>query len=373
MYATVVTVPAQMVYAQIPARELRQFVDGMFPGLAKNQIADATVGFGHRYIQGHDLLVDVPKTFMAHGPNDALKHFGHIVCTDFPTKAGIPIPGFSHNGLGPILESAGISRGWLNVSMFDSGVGILCISEGSIDLAQAIAGNLGMNWKTFFDTFAEGGVEIALSLQTSNPLLLAGGIQNILAGLVGTWNELTTYVDPLDFFGSAGISTVIGFVFAYKLFGQDLSAASRDAIRSGTIGALYSVSSAFGVGALAAFVSYRLGEGLARKHNIAMNSSLSINENGYRLLVDEVCKGNIPTEMMLQQASLTWEAFDNAPLLNAGAPILSSDVFTFPGQVTSLNEGNMALVEESSLLTESTVFLPEDPLLLKDIYMAALC
>lgn len=373
MYVTVMTVPAHLVYMNIPAKELRTFVDGLFSSLAKNQIADATTGYWHRYEYGHDLLVDVPRTLFSHGPGESMRHFGHVVLTDFPTKAGIPIPGFSNSGFGPLLEQAGIHRGWLNVSLFDGSVGILCVAEGSTDLAQAIAGDLGMNWGTFFDTFVEGGIEIGFSMATQNPILLLAGIQNTLTGMVATWNELTTYVDPLDFFGAGGVSTIIGFVLAHRLMGGDLSEAGKDAIRSGTIGALFTMSSAFGFGALVGFASNRLGRGLANKHNEILSASFSLNENTYRLLVDEICKGNIPVRELLEDASPQLKYLEKATLLKTRGEPFTDNIESLSTHYATLRTVPQFLKSNKKYTPLSkNKGLPTDPPILTDLYRAAI-
>ena len=209
MDAIVTIAPSQMIYAHIPAKDLRLFLDGMFPNLAHNTIADVTKGFGHRYVAGHDLLLDVPKTIINHGPVEGAKHMGHILLTDFGTKSGIPIPGFSQSGMGHLLEQAGISRGWMQINICDTGIGILAISEGSADLISAFDGNLHMDTDVFFDTFIEGSIEIVIALGMRNPVLMVGGIENIVAGLVSTWNTLSVTVNPVDFFGSAALSAIM--------------------------------------------------------------------------------------------------------------------------------------------------------------------
>ena len=185
--------PGQMVYMHIPASELRNFADSLLPGLAKNPIADCASGMGHRYRAGHDLLLDVPSTFANHGPGEALKHFGHIVATDFPTKAGIPIPGFSHSGLGQVLEQWGIPKAWMSLNMSDAGFGFLAIADGHTTLMSAIQGHLTMDFGTALQTFGAGALELKLAMiATSNPVLMtAAGVQNILAGLVATWNTFS--------------------------------------------------------------------------------------------------------------------------------------------------------------------------------------
>ena len=167
-------VPGQIAYLSIPASTLRNFSDGMFPHFAKFPTADIVTGAGHRYKAGHDLLLDIPNTFLKEGFLDAYKHFGHVVLTDFPTKAGIPIPGLSQSGLGGWLESVNIGRGWLNVNICDAGMGIIAVAEGHSDLISALDGSMKMDAYTFFDTFVEGGIEVVVSIQLSNPIILGG-------------------------------------------------------------------------------------------------------------------------------------------------------------------------------------------------------
>ena len=120
----------QCAYMHIPADVLRNTVDGLFPSLAKNAAADAVSGFGHRWVHGHDLIMDIAGQFFRH-PVHAVKQAGHILLTDFPTKAGIPIPGFSQSGLGSLLVDMGIPKGYLSLNMMDAGIGLLAIGEGS--------------------------------------------------------------------------------------------------------------------------------------------------------------------------------------------------------------------------------------------------
>lgn len=281
-------IPGQMAYVHIPATELRNFVDGLVPSLAKNQIADCATGYGHRYMAGHDLLLNVPATFGSHGANAGIKHAGHILLTDFPTKAGIPVPGFSHSGLGHLLEQAGIARGWLQISLFDAGVGVFACADGATNLIHALQGSLLMDFGTACQTFGIGGVEIGFAMASQNPLLLAGGVQNVLAGLVSAWQTVSVYVDPLEFLGAGGMSALLGFAVANGLVGENLSDATFTAVRSGTIGALFTVSSAFGFGALAGFVACQLGRALAQAHNRAASERLTVDRHSYDLLVKEL-------------------------------------------------------------------------------------
>lgn len=365
--------PGQMLYMHIPAREIRNFADSLLPGLAKNPIADCASGMGHRYRAGHDLLLDVSSTFANHGPGEAMKQFGHIIATDFPTKAGIPIPGFSHSGLGHALEQWGIPKAWMSLNISDAGFGFLAIADSHSTLMAALQGQLSMDFGNALQTFGAGALELKLAMiATANPVLMtAAGIQNILAGLVATWNTFSIYIDPLDFFGAAGMSTLLGFGVAHGLVGESLSYAMRDAIRSGTMGALYSVSTAFGYGALAGFIVCRLASALAKHHNTQTQNRLTVDKQAYRLLVETLCSGSTEIKELLAATTPRWLPANGQPLpdksrqLPMGAKPLSSTVRTLKTQAIASSTGVHGL-------SSRAITLFDDPKGLSDIYRSAL-
>lgn len=365
--------PGQMVYMHIPASELRNFADSLLPGLAKNPIADCASGMGHRYRAGHDLLLDVPSTLVNHGPSEALKHLGHIIATDFPTKAGIPIPGFSHSGLGHALEQWGIPKAWMSLNISDAGFGFLAIADGHTTLMAAIQGQLSMDFGTALQTFGAGALELKLAMiATTNPVLMtAAGVQNILAGLVATWNTFSVYVDPLDLFGAAGMSALLGFGMARGLVGEEVTDATRDAIRSGTIGALYSVSTAFGYGALAGFTAYRLGSALAKHHNAQSQDRLSVNPQAYRQLVETLCSGSSDIEELLAATAPNWLPLDRKPLPGKSRT-LSSAAKSLPTEVCTPYAQTFSLPHQAHALSDKVITLSDEPKGLSDIYRSAL-
>lgn len=258
---------AQYAYMHIPADVLRNTVDGMFPSLAKNAAADAVSGFGHRWAHGHDLITDIVPQFFRH-PVHASQQAGHILLTDFPTKAGIPIPGFSQSGLGTLLVDLGIPKGYLSLNMMDTGIGLLAVGEGSCDLISAMSGNVPMDTWTAFDTFGEGGIELALGDSTQNPLLIGAGIENILAGCVSTLKTFTDYVDPASFFGHSMTGAILGAGFSYALNRKrDKDTLRRTVLgtsaRSALLGALSSASEYFTAGAFLGFTAMQIGKIMA--------------------------------------------------------------------------------------------------------------
>jgi hypothetical protein len=300
MEAIAYIVPGQFAYLSIPSTQLRHFVDDLFPFFAKFPLADSLAcGGGHRYRAGHDLLLDLPSTFSNHGVTMGYQHAGHVLLTDFPTKAGIPIPGFSQGGLGQWLQSIGISQGWLNVNACDAGVGLIAIAEGGADLMQALGGTLDMHVWTFFDTLVEGGIEILLACHLENPLLLVGGIENVLAGMVSAWKTFSVYVDPQSFFGASLTSALIGLMVGYGIAGQSPSAALMTALRSGVIGGLFSVSAGFGFGAIGGLLAFIAGQALARRQQLEEDKLLMVDRQSLQFLLAEIKRGPSDTTDLL--------------------------------------------------------------------------
>ncbi|MGB4599995.1 MAG: hypothetical protein WBI04_08515 [Trichlorobacter sp.] len=381
MGGTAIIVPGQMAYIKLPADVIRNYVDSRFPMLAKCPDADFIRGYDHRWIGGHDLFVDVPRTMMDSGPLSALKQTGHILATDFPTKAGIPIPGLSGSGFGQWLVDAGIPKGYLSIHWADGCLGFLSIAEGSSDLLQAIHGTLVMNADTFFDTFVEGGIEIALAvaarsawtLAAFNPVFaVVGAVENIIAGIISAYHTFSVYIDPLTFFGSAGTSALIGFGLSYGLAKESLSDATLDGLRSGAVGAFFSLSPVFGYGALAGFVAYRLGGKLAKIHNSSMRVLLKIDENAYDQLLEEMCRGNIHLGEFLYRAEIYISLVDNSAVLTTQSDILDDKTQMLPDSIPALNSNMRSLPEKNEKLISKLRSLPDDSLILSDWYRKVL-
>lgn len=255
---------------EIPAATLRHYVDATFPTFAVNGVADRLSGFHHRFLAGHDLLTDVFTTAKDHGFRESLNHAGHILLTDFPTKYGIPIPGFSATGLGGWLTGTlGIDAGWLSVSLFDSAVGIAIVADSSINLIAALQGKLVMDsvW-TFYQTFGKGAVEIALSSYTQNPFFLVGGVENLLAGVSAVYNKITLpIIDPVLFFGSGLISAFAGYALGRGLFGQSEKEALKTALINGAVTAIFTISPFCAAGAMVGLLACSLGQYLGKYRN----------------------------------------------------------------------------------------------------------
>lgn len=374
MDAIAYVVPGQVAYLQLPSEGLRAFADSCFPKLAIFPIADSAAGMGHRWKAGHDILIDVPATFARHGTVDGFKHLGHIVLTDFPTKAGIPVPGFSHSGLGHLLTEWGIPKGWLSLTICDAGIGILAVAESHSDLLAALAGHMHMGVATFFDTFVEGGVEIALTFFPGvyPPLLLVGGIENVLAGIVSTWKTYSVYVDPMTVLGGTFCSAIIGATVGYYLAKDDpLPSSLTGAIRSGAVGMCFSLSTAFGFGAFGGLVVYTAGRTLAKHHAAQYQTLLSVDQAAYQLLVDTICAGQtdyqkfaaccLPRIMLLDAPLLLPDEVkvlpSNVPLLDTESRTLSTDWLVLDSASMTLDDTGAVLPMEHQTLSDEAAVL----------------
>lgn len=262
---------AQAAYLSIPAQTIRHFCDTSFPLLAKDTLADTASGAFHRWKEGHDLLVDVlPELFQ--NPAEKFHQAGHILLTDFPTKAGIPIPGFSASGLGQLMVDIGIPKGYMCLNIMDSAVGILAIADGAHNLLAAISGDLAMNCWVAFDTFGTGTMEILAGAWLQNPLLILGGAENMMAGVVSTIKTFSYSVDPAVFFGASLGSFIIGCGVTLLLNSKEpletrVKSALNAGSRSALIGALGCVSSCFGLAAAAGLGLYSIGALMGQASN----------------------------------------------------------------------------------------------------------
>lgn len=331
------------VYGTIPATSLRQYVDGVFSALATCPRADiAPFGAYHRYRIGHDLLLDVPQTFRDIGIRDGFHHAGHIVLTDFPTKAGIPIPGFSQGALGQLLVDWGIPKGWLSVNIADGTIGFFAVSEGSADLISALDGGLHMSHAVFFDTFVEGGIEICLGAAVENPILVLGGLENIAAGCASTWHSIVIDLSPLDFFGHALGSAVIGALLGFLLADpRDQANRTRttliNAVRGTAVGGLFSITTAFGFGALLGLAFTNLGKTLAKQHNRENQLLLSVDQTQYERLLHALACGNPDFIRLWSRCVPSLRLLDSHPILvdsmirrfADSTPILNRDLKAF--------------------------------------------
>lgn len=266
-------------YMQIPADKLRCFCDNLFPELAKNSTADIVSGAAHRWKAGHDIFIDIPRTALDKGFGKAAKQAGHVLLTDFPTKAGIPIPGLSQSGLGEFLVKHGIDRAFLSLNLTDAFIGIFAMSESTFDMINVVSQQLRMTPELFIDTFVEGTVELVAGGICKNPLLFFSGISEVTAGLVATFNTITQplwYVNPLDFFGCGLCSALLSIVFSKFVFKRNNKEVAADCCKSVLVSSLFAIYTGFGVGGIIALSAWNIGKVIAQRDNARKKECFSI-------------------------------------------------------------------------------------------------
>jgi hypothetical protein len=195
-------------------------------------------------------------------------------------------------------------------------------------------------------------------------------VQNILAGLVATWNTFSVYVDPMDLFGAAGMSALLGFGMAHGLVGEEIPDAASDAIRSGTIGALFSVSTAFGYGALAGFTVCRLARAMAKQHNTLSQERLSVDPQAYRLLVETLCSGRSDIKEILAATAPTRLPANELELPNMPRT-LPYAAKALPTNMRTLDAQAVTLPPLAHALSGRFITLPDEPQGLSEIYRSA--
>ena len=272
-------------YLKIPSAELRGFFDSAFPALAKNHFADCVSGNLHRFTAGHDIMIDIPKTLVNHGPLEASKQLGHVLLTDLPTKQGIPIPGLSESGLGEWLTNVvGIPKPYLCINAMDAAVGIFACTEGTLDIINICANNVRMSPEVFLDTFVEGAAELAGGAALKNPLLVASGLENVAAGVYSSCYTITHpiwYTSFWDVTGGGLAGGMASFLISKFVLEKDNATCLANVIKSVSISSLFAVSTGFGIAGIVGMVASGYGGFLARKDNAKMPVFYKITQERY--------------------------------------------------------------------------------------------
>lgn len=272
-------------------------------GKKLTEIADFVGGRKHRFKGGHDLFIDVPRTFFKDGFENGIKHIKHLL-TDFVTTDGIPFGGFSEKGLGNFLvNKCGVHwrKCCVNVvdltnicekgfNIVDKGIGFLCIGEGGMDILNAFSGKMEMNFTTFCDTFGEGAFQLAFGIPTGNGLAITAGVENIVAGIVSTWKTFTINIDLVSLFGGALTSTIIGFLTSKYICRNDTQESVLKAAKSGLITGLFNVSSSFGYGAVAGVAYMEYVKFLAKRDSKEVAKYMQVDEHCYERFIDVLNK-----------------------------------------------------------------------------------
>jgi hypothetical protein len=285
------------IYYEVPSETWREIAENLFPGFAKDLGADAATGYFHRWQYGHDLALDLPKVCLEDGLGSAGHRAGHVILTDMPSHQGIPVPGFSKDGLGEALLELGVPRKMMCMNMFDvAGGGVLMI-EATPDLINSISGNMPLTAANLMDTFGEGSIELALSTVAFSspggacysPVILIASIENIAAGFAMIAHDIFTVVSLGDIVLGGGVaSAVAGSVSLLVYRGEDkLNKTAQTALKSFTIGGAYAMSSAAALGLLGAYISFSSGSGLAQL-------SMQMHDANLAISVDDVPCDDLP-------------------------------------------------------------------------------
>lgn len=289
-------------YTHIPWEQVRHTADKLFPDVAVNKLADSASGLHHRWKEGHDLFVDViGDTLPNKGINEAFQQAQHILLTDFPTKAGIPIPGFSHSGLGQYLVDIGIPKGYLSVNLLDTGIGIFAISDSATNLISAMHSDLAWGTMTAFNTFGIGTVEISAGLATQNPLLIVSGGGNIAAGSISYHDYCITphvFDVALDtLLMSFGGSFLIGGVVSYLINMNQpnevkFKSSIFNAIKSGSISTIMTINTTIGFSFVGVMALIYTSKVIAEQEQQFQKLTFAFNPLEYLNLIKEYTYSN---------------------------------------------------------------------------------
>ena len=158
------------------------------------QWADRTGEFAHLYpknvsvgwhrIDGHHFITDAVEVI-----NDerlSIVDFGSHLGTDIVTKNGLPLlPG---DTVREIAVSLGISPSqvmpWVSINILDGVGGFFAFQDTFNKLTYIYSGSMEWGWETAISTLGVGTIKVASGLASTNPLLVASGSVDVVAGAV---------------------------------------------------------------------------------------------------------------------------------------------------------------------------------------------
>ncbi|MDA0266861.1 MAG: hypothetical protein O3A14_07835 [Cyanobacteria bacterium] len=142
------------------------------------------VSVGLHRIKNHHFLTDAFKVFRDPNLNiiDFYKHLG----TDIVTKNGLPIlPEDVIRELATVIGTTPSKiTPWLSLNILDVGASIYAISHAGSNLTSIISGSANWGLGYAANTFGVGALEIAVGIQTTNPILISSGAIDIACGTV---------------------------------------------------------------------------------------------------------------------------------------------------------------------------------------------
>jgi len=178
---------------ELPYREIANWTHSLAktPTDRWMDVVDGAVrGPNHRWLHHHP--VDFAKAWWAADtPNLSWLDYARHVALDAITVKGLPIlPEAVH----VMLLSAGVPAStlfeWTHLNLFDLTAGAFSIAGGGTHLILSLTGHLPWNGaETFIWTFGLGGVDLAVGVATSNPLLIGAGAMECAAGAASLWHH----------------------------------------------------------------------------------------------------------------------------------------------------------------------------------------
>ena len=323
----------------VSAKELRAIIDGLFPVYAKNPTADFLSGGPiHRWKGGHG-ITDVFSTTYHQGAAAGFDHAAHVVLTDFPTVAGVPLPFLSQHEFGGYPN---LDWHWLNVNLWETSAGIFGIFDSSHDLIAALHGDMVMNLHALFVSSSKIAVEGVCAFWSHNPLLLFAAGEEALAVGVATWKTYAVYVSVGRILGSAIPAIALGFSLTCLLMRnrshrERFTTSCANGLRSGIVSTCFAVSPIFGAGAACWAFAIAWGGFFANKHNKLLCENIATTEATYRLFFQD-CLATLAGFSEFTQEAETWRCLEEGNCESAKLYAEYGIVNTFDALVEESNQ-----------------------------------
>jgi hypothetical protein len=217
---------------------------------------------------------------------------------DFFVKSIVFIPNFYYSGLGKLIKSFNICRGWLNVYISDGMVKFLAIAENSIEVLNLLSDNILIDKVNFFDFYTENAIKIAIGIGSKNSILLTEGIEKLLLEMVRITKEKSIHFNPMDFFTSELISLILGSSISFFISKEkNYLHVLKNFLKSGVIDLAFSIGTPFGLGFRCGFLSYEIGKLLAKDSKTKIKNLFYLDEDHYNILY-KILLENSPKEFL---------------------------------------------------------------------------
>jgi uncharacterized phage infection (PIP) family protein YhgE len=99
---------------------------------------------------------------------------------------------------------------------------------------------------------------------------------------------------------------------------------------------------------------------------------MSVDENAYQQLLDELCNGNVHLKEFLESSELHITLADTSATLPTESMLINSSTLTLSDQFLQLNSNALTLSESTPQLKSNARTLPDDSPILSDWYRTGL-